>query len=60
MCVYIYIYIYVIYMYVTNSYILHMKTMSTITRDSRPHYISMPNIDERTVHKETLLCARKW
>jgi len=37
-----------------------MKTMSTIGRDNRPHYISMPNIGERTIHKETLLYARKW
>jgi len=45
---------------ITNRYRLQIKTMSTIARDNRPHHISTPNIGERTMHKETLLYARKW
>jgi hypothetical protein len=31
-----------------------MQTTSTIWRDNRPHYVSVPNIGKRTVYKATL------
>ena len=30
-----------------------MQTMSKILQENRTHYISMPNIGKRTIHKET-------
>jgi hypothetical protein len=33
--------------------------VSTIWQDNRPHYISMPNIDKRTIYQVYLICFDK-